>query len=125
VYAPDFQSGLNRELDRLGALEANWDAQGAQRISPVVIDAARRLISQLPTNLIWRPAVVPMAKGNLQFEWHDGPRSLELEIEGPDTIHYLKWDSETGVEEEGLFSLSDRPRYVSLIRWFTKGAANV
>lgn len=124
-FAPDFVRDINRELDRLAALEPNWDAEGAQRIKPAIIDAARRLAAELPPNRVRSPAVVPMAKGNLQFEWHEGPRSLELEFEDPQTIHYLKWHPEEGVEEEGSFPFQDTSRAVALIRWFTRGVAYV
>lgn len=122
-YVPDFEKRVNEALDQLAALEPNWDAQGARSIDPVVIDAARKLVKCLPKNLIWLPAVVPMAKGNLQFEWHEGPRTLELEFEAPNTIHYLKWHPEVGVEDEGTFPLADISRVVALIRWFTRGVA--
>jgi hypothetical protein len=65
-----------------------------------------------------------MAKGNLQFEWHEGPRTLELEFENASTVHYLKWHPEEGLEDEGLFSLEEIDRALELIRWFV-GAANV
>lgn len=121
----EFETFINQELDRLAALDSNWDAQGARPIEPAVIDAARRLIAQMPRNHFPSPAVVPMAKGNLQFEWHDGPRSLELEIEDARLIHYLKWHPEEGIEEEGTFLLRDIPRAVALVRWFTQGVAHV
>lgn len=66
-----------------------------------------------------------MAKGNLQFEWHDGPRSLELEIEDPQTVHYLKWHPEEGVEEEGFFEMQCIDQAEALIRWFRRGVAHV
>jgi hypothetical protein len=124
-YAPDFQRIVNRELDRLGELEPNWDAEGAGPIDPAVIDAARTFISRLPENIASTPAVVPMRKGNLQFEWNAGPRSLELEIEDPQTIHYLKWDSDEGIEQEDLFPIHDTDRAATLIRWFMGSVVNV
>jgi hypothetical protein len=80
---------MARELTRLAALKANWDAQGALPIDQTIIESARGFAEQLPDDVVPPPAVVPMAKGNLQFEWHDGPRSLELEFEDAQTIHYL------------------------------------
>jgi len=124
-YAPDCQRIVNEELDRLASLQANWDAEGAEPIDPQIIEAARQLAEELPENLVGLPAVVPMAAGNLQFEWNDGPRSLELEIESPATIHYLKWHPEEGTEEEGFFDIDDIDRTVLLIRWFTRSVANV
>ena len=124
-YAPDFQRTVNRELDRLGQLEPNWDAEGAESIDAAVIDAARTLISRLPENIASTPAVVPMRKGNLQFEWNAGPLSLELEIEDPQTIHYLKWDSNEGIEDEDTFPIDDTDRAEALIRWFMRSMVHV
>lgn len=124
-YAPEFQAVVNRELDRLATLQPNWDAEGAPPIDSRIIQAARDFISSLPENIVSTPAVVPSAAGNLQFEWRDGPRSLELEVETTSTIHYLKWHPEEGTEEEGFFDIHDVDRAVSLIRWFMRGVANV
>lgn len=122
-YNPAFEEKIQQELERLRKLDSNWDAQGAVRISSSVIAATQELIAKLPKNLAWTPSVVPMAKGNLQLEWHDGPRSLELEIE-EGSVHYLKWHPEEGVEEEGRFPISKSEQAVALIRWFTGGAAH-
>jgi hypothetical protein len=119
------ESVVDRELDRLASLAPNWDYEGAKAIDQAIIDAARSLMAELSPNLARLPKVVPMAKGNLQFEWHQGERSLELEIEDPATIHYLKWHPEEGIEEEGTFPLSEASLAVELIRWFMRGVTNV
>jgi len=124
-YVPDFQSRVDEELDRLGSLPPNWDCECAPRIDGAIIGAARRFISQLPEDIATIPAVVPMAAGNLQFEWNEGARSLELEIENPQTIHYLKWSPEERIEEEDFFAIDETDRAVALIRWFMRGLANV
>jgi hypothetical protein len=124
-YAPEFQAVVNRELDRLGTLEPNWDAEGAPPIDQRIIQAAREFVSRLPEHIATIPAVVPSAAGNLQFEWNEGRRSLELEIERPSTIHYLKWDSQEGIEEEEVFEIEDIQRATSLIRWFMRSVADV
>jgi len=124
-YAPDFRLAVNDELDRVASLAENWDGQGARTLDPAVVDAARQFVARLPDNIAMPPAVVPMAKGNLQFEWHDGPRTLELEIESPTTIHYLKWDSEQDLEEEHFFDIGDISQAELLLRWFMGGVAHV
>lgn len=113
-----FTQVVHGELERLSCLPANWDAQGALPIDAAIIAAARSFVDDLPDKLIGPSAVVPMAKGNLQFEWHDGPRSLELEFEHPNMIHYLKWNPEEDVEEEGMFPIQDVDRAAGLVRWF-------
>ncbi len=124
-YVPKFQTVVSRELDRLAALKPNWEAEGAGPICPQLIQAARNFAKDLPENIVAPPAVVPMAAGNLQFEWNDGSRSLELEVKDTRTVHYLKWDSDEGIEEEDFFCLDEVDRAVTLIRWFTRSVANV
>jgi hypothetical protein len=119
-----FDLTIYNELDRLTALKPNWDGEGANRVKPEIIEAARDLISALPRSIkakVKVPAVVPMRKGNLQFEWHDGPKTLELEIETPGTIHYLKWHSEAGIEEEEVRLIADTETVTGLIEWFVEG----
>jgi hypothetical protein len=120
-YVPDFASCVNQALRRLAALPLDWDHEGAPRIDHAIIEAARRFISQLPKDINSIPVVVPMAKGNLQFEWSKGQRSLELEIETPATIRYLKWHPEADIEEEDSFDINDTDQAVALILWFMKG----
>ena len=118
----EFRVGIEEELDRLASLPANWDREGAPQIDPAIIRAARHFIARLPPNITPIPAVVPSAAGNLQFEWNAGRRSLELEIESPATIHYLRWDPNEEVEEEDVFNIEDTDRTVQLIQWFVEGA---
>jgi hypothetical protein len=117
---PGLKPALRSELNQLAALAPNWDGYGAPRISPAIIDAARQFVDRLPEQASSRPAVVPMSPGNLQLEWHEGDRVLELEFETADTIHYLKWDPADEVEEEDAFPATDMGRAVQLIQWFTK-----
>jgi hypothetical protein len=116
---------VERKLDRMARLPANWDAEGAVPIDPAIIQAARDFIARLPDNLAIVPAVVPRSGGNLQFEWTDGPRSLELEIETPQTIHYLKWSPGEAIEEEGVFPIDGIGRAVLLSDWIAKGLTRV
>ena len=124
-HAAEFRGVVNRELDRLADLQPNWDAEGASRIDPSIIALARSFAAAVDPNLSDPPKVVPMAKGNLQFEWNDGGRTLELEFELPQTVHYLRWDTEEDVEDEGLIDVGDTERCEELIRWFREGVAHV
>ena len=99
----------------------NWDRYGAPCINPRIIDAARKFIRALPENIVYRPRVVPMSTGNLQFEWHHGHKVLELEFETQDTIHFLQYHPEENVEEEDTFRASEIDRAVDLIQWFMSG----
>jgi hypothetical protein len=118
---PDFITATSSSLDQLGELKPNWDGYGAPAIRSDIIAAAKRFIAALPANLIDRPRVVPMSTGNLQFEWHDRSKILELEFETPESIHYLRWHPESGVEEENVIATLNIDAAVELIHWFTSG----
>jgi hypothetical protein len=77
------QAPLHRALDELERLPANWNGYGAPPINPAIIAAARGLCDLLATSAAGMPQIVPMTRGRLQFEWHRGSRSLELEVEDP------------------------------------------
>jgi hypothetical protein len=120
-YDPEFVKAVYAELDELSQLGPNWDSYGAPAIEPGIIAAARAFIKALPKNLAHRPRVVPMSGGNLQLEWHHGSKILELEFETPQTIHFLQWHPEAGVEEEATFRATEIERAVDLIQWFMSG----
>jgi len=120
-YDPEFKNAVAGEIDELRALPANWDQFGAPPIDPAVIDAARTFVAKLPEGIATRPEVVPLPSGHLQFEWCDGPKSLELEFEPGQRIRYLKWDSELGIDEEDCFSAADLQKACELIHWFMCG----
>src|SRR5437762_13961210 len=69
-YDPGFVDSTVAELKRIAGLQANWDGYGAPAIDRGVIDAAIKFVQSLPENVAYRPRVVPMSPGNLQFEWH-------------------------------------------------------
>jgi hypothetical protein len=122
---PGFAVAINAELQKLALLKPNWDGYGAPIIDPKIIAAARTFIARLPESLEYRPRVVPMSTGTLQFEWHHGQKVLELEFETQDTIHFLQWHPERGTQEEDTFCATDLERAVELIQWFmseTNGA---
>jgi len=120
-HDPDFVDGVQSALDSLRALAQNWDGYGAPAIDPAVIEAAKSFIAKLPENLVSRPHVVPMSNGTLQLEWHDGPKSLELEFESPFLIRYLQLHPDQGVEEGHSFPVTNVEIAVDLIRWFLTG----
>jgi hypothetical protein len=114
-------TGIDPELDRLTSLRPNWDGYGAPAIRPDIIVSARNFAAALPVEIRVPPRVVPMSPGNLQFEWHDGPKVLELEFEDADTIHFLQWDPAVGLEEEGTFPATNIESAAGLVRWFANG----
>ncbi|HET6884025.1 MAG TPA: antitoxin family protein [Pirellulales bacterium] len=121
----EVERALSARIDRLAALEPNWDGYGAPALDRHILFAAKQFIGWLATYTTAQPLAVPMSSGALQLEWHQGQKILQLEFEDPMTIHYLKWDPATGTEEEDVFPIGDTAKAASLIDWFTGVAANV
>jgi hypothetical protein len=114
-----------RALEELVSLPLNGSGYGDCPIGPERIQSAKAFLSALSCEIIATPKVVPMTRGRLQFEWHRGNRSLELEFETSDRIHYLKWDSDVDIEEEDAIPLNDCAKIQALLRWFARDSANV
>jgi hypothetical protein len=119
-YDPHFVSVMNQELTRLTQLKRNWDGYNAQPLKEDLIDAARSLVDLLE-GVACRPKVVPLSEGGVQFEWHNGPQTLEFGIEDAGDVNYLKYDPRHGIEEDGAVSLDDCDSLRALVAWFMKG----
>jgi len=113
-----------RALDRLKTLATDWSGYSAIPIDRRLILSAKEFILGLPTDIIGTPTVVPMTRGRLQLEWHQGNRSLELEFESAGRIHYLKWDSDAGIEEEDTIPGNDVAMIYALLQWFAAEPGN-
>jgi hypothetical protein len=105
-------------IEELALLPHDWNGDGADPIDPKVIEAASRFINLLPPDAISTPQVVPRTQGRLQFEWHRGNRSLELEFESPTLIHFLKFDPDRESEEEATLPVEETSRLLELLHWF-------
>lgn len=115
---------MHDNLDRLKLLDEDWDGYGADPIDEQMIDLAHEFLYQYSSRFRTYPQIVPMTRGRLQFEWHRGNRSLEIEFEIPGEIHYLKWDSDQGIEDEDIVPLYDRHTITALLDWFSKERRN-
>jgi hypothetical protein len=121
---PEMRTSM-KDLDGLTNLQHGWDQAGAEPISRYSIEVAKVFIAQLPSHLAISPKVVPMSLGRLQLEWHSGPRSLELEFESPSLMHFLKWDSSQGIEDEDVIPVTSDWRPANdLLAWFVQGSAD-
>lgn len=107
-------------VEKLADLEHGWDGYNAPRIEAAILAAAKELVNRVVLKFPWAPAVVPMSNGSCQFEWHRGNRTLELEFENAQDIHFLQWDSDSGVEEEAILPVSAVQEIEKLLDWFTE-----
>ena len=117
-FDPKFKESVIAQLDRLSELRAGWDGYNAPPIDASIIEAAKQVVLDLQPHLTYRPTVVPMSSGALQFEWHDGDRTLELEFENATTIHYLRWDPHEDIRDENFIPTRDLKAVETLIKWF-------
>lgn len=115
------KASVHDALRRLRAFEANWNGYGAAPPDQRILDTVASVIDSIPVDAAPTPQVVPMTRGRVQLEWHRGTRSLELEFEAAGSIHFLKWDSSEGIEEEDVFSANDVSEIVGLLSWFVAG----
>lgn len=111
-----FEPILHQELNRLATLPDNWDGYDASPINENCIATARRLVKSL-AGATPRPRVVPLSTGGVQFEWDKGGRSLEIGVDAPDEINYLKFDPASEIEECGSVASEDPSAIRSLIMW--------
>lgn len=81
-------------------LPPNWDSYGAKPSETGLINASLSLLTQIMDDRFPPPAVVPLADGGLQFEWHRNNQDLEIVFpaEEPPTYYYQDRD---GQQEEG------------------------
>jgi hypothetical protein len=109
---------IHRALDDLERLPVNWNGYGTSPIDPDTIAAARGLVPTLISQPAGMPSIVPMTRGRLQFEWHRGVRSLELELASAAVIRYLKWDPTQGISEEAELPIGRGDEVRQLVAWF-------
>ncbi len=115
---------VHKQLERVRRLRQNWDGDGADPINPAIIATASRFLAKFGDSFRTSPRVVPMTMGRVQLEWHRGNRSLEIEFETPELVHYLKWDSDEAIEEEELIPASSEVAIRNLLLWFSSEKRN-
>jgi hypothetical protein len=83
-------SAALEQVQRLQSLGADWDGQGAQAPSPVLLESARQLAEVLARHAFPPPCrVVAGPDGEVLLEWQAGDAYLEAEIGRPGTAEWL------------------------------------
>ena len=82
------------------------------------IKAARGVAALISPHITQIPIVVPTSMGHVQFEWDRDSKILEIEVESPNQIHYLKWNPPSNPEED-VISVDDSGALENLAVWYT------
>jgi len=83
-----------------------WDGYSARPTSPALATALLNCLQIAMPVGATPPAVMPLADGGLQAEWHRNGMTLEIVVASGEEPSYYFWDPATGQEAEGLFEES-------------------
>lgn len=103
---------FDKQLNELAHPPAHWLSDfGVGPANPDIVESVRRFLQEWPYE---PPQIVPMTGGRIQLEWNSANgKSLELEFQTANEIHYLKWDS-----EEWVINVLDWSTIHGLMAWF-------
>ncbi len=86
------------------SLNDNWDSYGGKRINRDLIGSSLSILAQAMEDASPVPAVVPLADGGLQLEWHRKQQDLEVVFPTDDAPQFFYQNRVTGVGQEGFAS---------------------
>jgi hypothetical protein len=105
-------------LVELKQMPRGWDGDDACSIRGEILQTAWDFIQAIQPDFSGPFAIVPLSSGTIELEWAQGNRILQIEFETSDTIHYLKWDSDREMKDEGFFPSDDMTKARSMLQWF-------
>jgi hypothetical protein len=102
-----------RRLEKLKALEHDWDSYGGVPPTVAAISTADRLLQQVSERFEWTAsmsiapyAVAPVSGGGVQIEWRSLTTAIEVEIDSEGKLGYLlvqgSGEGRTYEEEENV-----------------------
>ena len=69
------------QMNGLLRLAPGWDGHRARAIADDAVSSAANLILAVADDLTIPPQLFPLVDGGIQFEWHAGPDTVEIEID--------------------------------------------
>lgn len=78
--SPGWISSTISRLKKLSELSENWDSYGAKPVEKNAVLMALNLIGAIYSARVPEPAIVPLASGGIQFEWHTPQKDLEISL---------------------------------------------
>ena len=94
-----------RQFEAITNLPHGWDSYGSPPPDIDKLDAGWRLLLRLcQAGDLPKPHINPTPSGGVQFDWEQGPRYFEIEVQGSGEATYLWSDDAARVEETGTIS---------------------
>ena len=94
-----------RQFRAIAKLPHGWDSYGSPPPNVEKLEAGWRLLLCLcQAGDLPKPHINPTRDGGVQFDWEEGPRYCEIEVQGAGEASYLWRDDAAAVEEEGTIS---------------------
>lgn len=97
--AADWLRAAIRRVEDLTALAPGWDGYGAKAIDAGVALQVVSFLLDHAYRTLPEPAIVPLADGGLQIEWHHNGVDLEIAFSDDEAAVFLE-DHQTGLTEE-------------------------
>ncbi len=103
--SPGWIGSAIAKLKKLSELSENWDSYGGKTIEKNAVLMALNLIQAIYNPHVPEPAIVPVASGGIQFEWHTLQKDLEISLFPNDQASvYFEETGKPAVSSEGNFS---------------------
>jgi len=97
-----------RQFEAIADLPHGWDSYGAPSPDVDKLKAGWQLLVRLcHAGDLPKPHINPTRDGGVQFDWEEGPRYFEIEVEGAGKAGYFWRDDVAAIEEEGAISEED------------------
>lgn len=96
------------QLDKLRALEEDWDTYGSPPLSTLALDLTERLLDQVRSLAPPVPRLSGTSEGGVTFEWTNATLELIIEVDPLGEVSALVKDVVSGAAGEGsLVDLSE------------------
>lgn len=94
-----------QQFRAIADLPQGWDSYGSPPPDVKKLEAGWRLLLDLcRAGNLPKPQINPTRNGGVQFDWEEGPRYFEIDVEGRGEATYFWRDDVAAVEEEGAIS---------------------
>jgi hypothetical protein len=90
-----------RELNELLRLRPRWDGHRARSITDEAVRSTVQTLFEIAEELSLPPQFFPLPDGGIQYEWHVGGQSVEVEVGAGGIAHVLATDRDGEVLAEG------------------------